>query len=60
MTFRLGIDVGDRDPEVVAGDVIALLRASDPRETVEMVGADSKAGAEHFGLVHRPSTLGFH
>jgi hypothetical protein len=60
VTFRLGIDVGDRDPEVVADDVIAMLCASDPRETVEMVGADSEAGAEHLGLVHRPSTLKFY
>lgn len=60
VTFRLGIDVGDRDPEVVAADIVAVLCASDPRETVEMVGVDSKAGAEHLGLVHRPSTLRFY
>jgi hypothetical protein len=59
VTFRLGIDVGDRDPQVVADDVIAVLCASDPRETVEMVGVDSEAAAERLGLVHRPSTLEF-
>lgn len=56
VTFRLGFDVGDRDPEVVADEVIATLCTSDPKKTVEMVGVDSKAAAEHLGLVHRPST----
>jgi len=36
-----------------------MLCASDLRETVEIVGVDSKAGAEHLCLVHRPSTLKF-
>ncbi|HEX8869127.1 MAG TPA: hypothetical protein VF821_25935, partial [Lentzea sp.] len=34
-TSRIGIDVSDRDPDVVADEVIAMLCAADPRETAE-------------------------
>ncbi|GGN02341.1 hypothetical protein GCM10011609_46470 [Lentzea pudingi] len=59
VTFRLGINAAGRDPEAVADDVIAMLCASDPKETVGMVGRDSAAMAARLGLVHRPTTVGF-
>ncbi|MFJ8959339.1 hypothetical protein ACIRG5_08085 [Lentzea sp. NPDC102401] len=60
VTFRLGIDVGDRVPELVADEVIARLRATDPKDWVGMVGADSVASAERLGLVHRRSAVTFY
>ncbi|MET9225258.1 hypothetical protein [Lentzea sp. NPDC003310] len=60
VTFRHGIDVAGRDPAAVAEDVVAMLCASDPKNTVGMVGVDSAATAERLGLVHRRSTVTYH
>jgi hypothetical protein len=49
--FGLVVDVGDRDPDAVAADVIASMRNTDPKSVAEMIRGSAE-DAEELGLVY--------
>jgi hypothetical protein len=53
--FGLVIDIQDRDPRIVAAQVIESMRDTDPKTRAEMIGG-SRDSAEKLGLAYRKPT----